>query len=82
MVAEEVERVRILVDREACESHAVCVAMLPDIFGMDDDDVMRVLIERPSPSLLPELRNAVDRCPRAALRLELLGETGDFGPGE
>ncbi|MCU1376673.1 MAG: hypothetical protein JWO68_3959 [Actinomycetia bacterium] len=70
-MADEVTQVRVIVDRAACESHAACMGILPDVFDIDDDDVMHILVEHPPVELLPELRKAVIACPRAALRLEL-----------
>jgi ferredoxin len=53
-----------------CESLAVCVSLLPDVFEIDDDDTMQVRPEAPPTSLRPELEKAVDSCPRTALRIE------------
>jgi ferredoxin len=70
-MADEVKQIRVVVDRAACESHAACMGLVPEVFDIDDDDVMHILVEHPSVDLLPELRKAVIACPRAALRLEL-----------
>lgn len=61
---------RIVVDRDLCESNAVCVRTAPDMFVIDDDDKMRLLVEQPSPEQMDKARAAVRRCPKRALTLE------------
>jgi ferredoxin len=60
---------RIVVDRDLCESNAVCVRLAPDLFVIDDDDKMRLLVEQPSGDQVEKAREAVRRCPRNALSL-------------
>jgi ferredoxin len=60
---------RLVVDRDLCESNAVCVRAAPDLFAIDDDDKLRLLVERPCPEQLDGARQAVRRCPRQALSL-------------
>lgn len=60
---------RIVVDRDLCESNAVCVRTAPDMFVIDDDDRMHLLVERPAPEQIENARAAVRRCPRRALSL-------------
>jgi ferredoxin len=62
--------VRIVVDRELCESLGVCASLRPDVFEIDEHDTMTVLLEEPPESLRSELEKAVDACPRTALRIE------------
>ena len=60
---------RIVVDRDLCESHAVCVRTAPDLFVIDDDDKLRLLVEQPAPDQMDEAQAAVRRCPKRALSL-------------
>ena len=60
---------RIVVDRDLCESNAVCVRTAPDMFVIDDTDKMRLLVERPAPEQMEKARAAVRRCPKRALSL-------------
>jgi ferredoxin len=60
---------RIVVDRNLCESNGVCVELAPDMFVIDDDDKMRLLVEQPSPDQIERARTAVRKCPRNALSL-------------
>lgn len=61
---------RIVVDRELCESLGVCVSLRPDVFEIDEDDTMKVLLDVPPESLRSELETVVASCPRTALRIE------------
>jgi ferredoxin len=58
---------RIVVDREMCESNAVCVDWAPEVFSVDESVRLRVLVESPGPELLGKVHDAVKRCPRGAL---------------
>ncbi|MET7770403.1 ferredoxin [Nocardia sp. NPDC005366] len=60
---------RIIVDRNRCEGHALCVALVPDIFEIDDEDKATVpgVV---SDDQLDNVGLAVDTCPVAALRVE------------
>ena len=60
---------RIVVDRGLCESNAVCVRTAPDLFVIDDDDKLRLLVEQPAPDQLDKAQAAVRRCPKRALSL-------------
>ncbi|HEY5240450.1 MAG TPA: ferredoxin [Polyangiaceae bacterium] len=60
---------RLVVDRDLCESNAVCVRTAPDLFVIDDDDKLRLLVERPADDQLDKARAAVRRCPKRALFL-------------
>jgi ferredoxin len=60
---------RIVVDRNLCESNGVCVKLAPDMFVIDDSDKLKLLVERPSPDQLDKAETAVRKCPRNALSL-------------
>lgn len=60
---------RINVDRNRCEGHALCVALVPDVFETDDEG--KATVPGPvSDDQLDNIRLAVDTCPAAALRIE------------
>ncbi len=60
---------RIVVDRDLCESNAVCVRLAPELFVVDEDDKMRLLVEHPAGEQVEKARTAVKRCPRNALSI-------------
>jgi ferredoxin len=45
------------------------MAAAPDVFRVDDDDVLHVLDETPDELLRPQLEAAVRSCPMTALTL-------------
>lgn len=61
---------RILVDRDLCEGNAVCMKICPEVFTVDDDDQVQLLVEQPPEDLRAKVEAAVRRCPRQALKLE------------
>jgi ferredoxin len=58
---------KVRVDPLQCEAHGVCVGLAPEVFDLDDDEVLH--IRRPSPSgeVAGRVRHAVRSCPKAAL---------------
>ena len=60
---------RIVVDRELCESNGVCVRLVPEVFELTDDDRLRLRQEEPADALRERVEHAVRRCPKQALSL-------------
>ncbi|GLW24573.1 ferredoxin FdxD [Microbispora amethystogenes] len=60
---------KIVVDYEACEANAVCMGLAPEVFEVDDQDILWVLTPEPPAELLDRVRHAVRSCPKAALSL-------------
>ncbi|MEJ7633621.1 ferredoxin [Aeromicrobium sp.] len=60
---------KVEVDFDACEANALCEAMAPDVFVVDDDDFLQV----EDPTVTDENRirvgQAVAACPKSALRI-------------
>jgi ferredoxin len=61
---------RVVVDFDLCESNAVCMNILPEVFEVRDDDFLYVLQEEPDESLRAKVEEAVARCPKQAIALE------------
>ncbi|GAA4107736.1 ferredoxin [Nocardioides fonticola] len=61
---------RIKVDFDLCESNALCEAMAPEVFELDDDDYLVVKAEETTPENIESVKRAVAACPRAAITLE------------
>ncbi|GEP37348.1 ferredoxin [Nocardioides psychrotolerans] len=61
---------KIKVDFDLCESNALCEAMAPEVFELDDDDYLVVKSEETTPENLENVKRAVAACPRAAISLE------------
>ncbi len=62
--------VRVIVDRDACEANAVCAGLVPEVFEVDDEDVLQVKLDVIPAGLADSVRHAVRSCPKAALSLE------------
>jgi ferredoxin len=61
---------RVVVDWDLCESNAICMAVAPEVFEVDDDDNLNLLQEQPSEELRPKVEEAVRRCPKQALSIQ------------
>ena len=58
---------RVVVDRDLCESNAVCMGILPQVFEVGEDDVLEILDEHPPEELRDKVEQAVRMCPKQAL---------------
>jgi len=61
---------RVIVDLSQCESNALCMAAAPEVFQLDDDDELHVLVEEPPPDLLEKVEQAIRTCPKQAISLQ------------
>ena len=61
---------QIIVDWDECEANAVCESIVPEIFSVDDNDMLNVSNDRPPAELLDKVQEAVDMCPKRALFLK------------
>jgi ferredoxin len=60
---------RVVVDYVLCESNAVCMRLVPEVFEVRDDDRLYLKTERPPETLRSRVDEAVRRCPKQALSL-------------
>ncbi len=60
---------KIVVDYDLCEANAVCMTKAPEVFKVDDEDNLHILIESPPEALRAKVEEAVRLCPRQALSL-------------
>ncbi|MDJ0865690.1 MAG: ferredoxin [Myxococcota bacterium] len=61
---------KIVVDWDLCEANARCMEVCPEVFQVDDDDNLNILIESPGEELREKLVEAERVCPRQAIKLE------------
>ncbi len=61
---------KVIVDPNLCEANAVCMSKAPEVFRVDDDDNLHVLMDEIPEALRPKVEDAVRLCPRQALRTE------------
>jgi ferredoxin len=58
-----------MVDRDLCEANAVCAGLVPEIFDVDDEDILHIAAGEVPPELADGVRRAVQSCPKTALRI-------------
>jgi ferredoxin len=61
---------RVIVDPNLCEANGVCVSIIPEVFELQSDDRLLVLDPSPPEEMRAWVEDAVDGCPRAAIRVE------------
>ncbi|CAJ1509131.1 ferredoxin [[Mycobacterium] holstebronense] len=62
-------RRQVVVDYGLCESNAICMAINPEVFHVDDDDNLFILKPDITAETERDVAEAVRRCPRQALAI-------------
>ncbi|WP_067531279.1 ferredoxin [Nocardia crassostreae] len=57
------------VDLDQCEANGICVGIAPDVFDLDDDDVLHIVESEVTEANRADIETAVAQCPKAALKL-------------
>ena len=60
---------RIVVDTQLCQGHAVCMGEAPEVFEVTREGRLTVLNATPPASFRPHIEAAVRYCPTGALTL-------------
>lgn len=58
---------RVRIDDDLCESNALCEAIAPETFQVDDDDNLQLLDDRVTEENRARIEQAVASCPKSAL---------------
>ncbi len=61
---------KVIVDYDLCEANAVCQRSCPEVFRVEEDDTLTLLLDMIPEPLRSQTEEAVRLCPRQALRLE------------
>ena len=61
---------RIRLDRDLCQGHAVCVGEAPEVFALGRDNKVMLKNPRPPAELHAKVRAAAQHCPTRTIRLE------------
>ena len=69
-------RLRLRVDPIKCKAHGMCDELIPERIRMDDWGYPIIDRRALPPDLLRHARRAVAECPRAALSMVAVDETG------
>jgi ferredoxin len=59
-----------VVDFDACESNAICVGVVPEVFELRDDDLLYLIDDHPPADMRERVEEAVRRCPKQAISIE------------
>lgn len=60
---------KVVIDYDLCEANAVCMGTCPEVFRVEEDDTLTVLIGSPPESLRAKVEESVRLCPRQAISL-------------
>lgn len=60
---------KVKVDYDLCESNALCEAIAPETFQVDDDDNLQLLDDRVTDENRARIEQAVASCPKSALSI-------------
>lgn len=60
---------KVTVDRDLCEANAICAGLVPEVFDVDDNDELHILVEEVPSEFAEGVRRAVNSCPKTALKL-------------
>ncbi|HEY3735823.1 MAG TPA: ferredoxin [Jatrophihabitans sp.] len=61
---------KVSVDFDRCESNALCMQTLPEVFEVRDDGYLYLLVEEIKPEWAERAREAVALCPKQAISVE------------
>ena len=62
--------VRVVVDRDLCQGHAVCESEAPEVFSVSKKGELTILQHEAPDELRGQIEAAVKYCPTKALRIE------------
>jgi ferredoxin len=69
MRSEDLKMPTVNVDWNRCEGHGLCAEAAPEVFHLDDDGELHVMVEDVPEESVRQVETAVGRCPLAALNL-------------
>jgi ferredoxin len=61
---------KVVVDYDLCEANALCMDAAPEIFRVEEDDTLTLLLEDVPSDLQAKAEEAARLCPRQAITLE------------
>jgi ferredoxin len=61
---------KIVVDYDLCEANAICMKQCPEVFRVEEDDTLTVLLDEVPAKFQEQCKEAERLCPRQAIKLE------------
>ena len=64
---------RIVIEADLCDGHALCESIAPEVFVMGDDEKAHLTDVEVTPDMMPAVREAALRCPCRAILVDEAG---------
>jgi ferredoxin len=61
---------KVVVDYDLCEANALCMEACPEVFRVEEDDTLTVLLDEIPENFRKQVQDAERLCPRQAIRIE------------
>jgi ferredoxin len=61
---------KVVVDYDLCEANALCMEACPEVFRVEEDDTLTVLLDEIPEELRKKVQDSERLCPRQAIRIE------------
>ncbi|MCZ6463458.1 MAG: ferredoxin [Proteobacteria bacterium] len=61
---------KVVVDFDLCEANALCMDECPEVFRVEEDDTLTILMDAIPEELRSKCESAVRLCPRQAISLK------------
>ena len=61
---------KVVVDYDLCEANALCMDCCPEVFRVEEDDTLTVLLDDIPEGLRAKVEESVRLCPRQAIVIE------------
>ena len=61
---------KVVVDYDLCEANALCMDCCPEVFRVEEDDTLTVLMDEIPESLRAKVEESARLCPRQAIALK------------
>jgi sterol 14-demethylase len=64
------KRLQIVLDRDLCQGHAVCIGEAPEVFRLGADGKVETITDEPAAALHAKVRLAEKYCPQRVIRVK------------
>ena len=61
---------KVIVDFDLCQGHANCMGDAPEVFRVDDEGMLTILLEQPPEAMRDRVELAARYCPTQAIRIQ------------